>query len=53
MIIILYLGRVAIQSILLSPILTELFELREPDLPKDYEQSNWFSSYCTLRIYGI
>lgn len=45
-------GRVAIQSILLSPILTELFELREPDLPKDYEQSNWFSSYCTLRIYG-
>ncbi|KAI9363386.1 hypothetical protein DFJ73DRAFT_510557 [Zopfochytrium polystomum] len=45
-------GRISIQSILLSPILTELFELREPELPKDFEQSNWFSSYSTLRIYG-
>ncbi|KAI8848983.1 putative rhabdomyosarcoma antigen Mu-RMS-40.6c [Chytridium lagenaria] len=42
-------GRISIHSILLSPILTELFELREPDLPKDYERSNWFSSYSTLR----
>ncbi|KAJ3193242.1 hypothetical protein HK101_005178 [Irineochytrium annulatum] len=45
-------GRVSIQNILLSPILTELFELREPELPKDYERSNWFSSYSTLRVYG-
>ncbi|KAJ3414867.1 Serine/threonine-protein phosphatase 2A regulatory subunit B'' subunit gamma [Chytridiales sp. JEL 0842] len=45
-------GRVSIQGILLSPILTELFELREPDLPKDYEKTNWFSSYSTLRVYG-
>nr|KAJ3412725.1 Serine/threonine-protein phosphatase 2A regulatory subunit B'' subunit gamma [Polyrhizophydium stewartii] len=46
-------GRVAIESILLSPILTELFELRDPDLPRDFEHSNWFSSYSALRVYGL
>ncbi|KAJ3220344.1 Serine/threonine-protein phosphatase 2A regulatory subunit B'' subunit gamma [Dinochytrium kinnereticum] len=45
-------GRISIHSILLSPILTELFELREPELPKEFERSNWFSSYSTLRVYG-
>ncbi|KAI8925809.1 hypothetical protein BC831DRAFT_400764 [Entophlyctis helioformis] len=46
-------GKVPIDSILLSPILTELFELRDPDLPRDFEQSNWFSSYSALRVYGM
>ncbi|KND03012.1 uncharacterized protein SPPG_02083 [Spizellomyces punctatus DAOM BR117] len=45
-------GKIGIQNILLSPILTELFELREPELPKDYERSNWFSAYSSLRVYG-
>ncbi|KAI9337216.1 hypothetical protein BDR26DRAFT_919767 [Obelidium mucronatum] len=46
-------GKIAIQKILLSPILTELFELREPELPEDYERTNWFSAYSALKIYGI
>ncbi|KAL5037644.1 hypothetical protein RTP6_005045 [Batrachochytrium dendrobatidis] len=45
-------GKVAIECILLSPILTELLELRDPDLPREYEQTNWFSSYSALRVYG-
>ncbi|KAJ3074858.1 hypothetical protein HDU98_010038 [Podochytrium sp. JEL0797] len=45
-------GKVPIQKILLSPILTELFELREPELPDDLEKTNWFSSYYALKIYG-
>ncbi|RKO96825.1 hypothetical protein CXG81DRAFT_4662, partial [Caulochytrium protostelioides] len=50
--------RLPIQAILLSPILTELFELRASDadadaeLPREYKRSNWFSSYNTLRVYG-
>ncbi|KAJ1334431.1 hypothetical protein BSLG_007586 [Batrachochytrium salamandrivorans] len=44
--------RTSIESILLSPILTELFELRDPELPREYAQSNWFSSYSALRVYG-
>ncbi|ORY26412.1 EF-hand [Rhizoclosmatium globosum] len=45
-------GKIAIQKILLSPILTELFELREPELPEDYERTNWFSAFSALKIYG-
>ncbi|KAJ3016745.1 UNVERIFIED_CONTAM: hypothetical protein HDU68_012040 [Siphonaria sp. JEL0065] len=45
-------GKIPIQKILLSPILTELFELREPELPEDYERTNWFSAYSALKIYG-
>ncbi|KAJ3171658.1 Serine/threonine-protein phosphatase 2A regulatory subunit B'' subunit gamma [Geranomyces variabilis] len=45
-------AKIKIQTILLSPILTELFELREPELPKDFERTNWFSTYSSLRVYG-
>ncbi|KAJ3159435.1 Serine/threonine-protein phosphatase 2A regulatory subunit B'' subunit gamma [Geranomyces michiganensis] len=45
-------AKIKIQTILLSPILTELFELREPELPTDMERTNWFSSYSSLRVYG-
>lgn len=44
-------GKISIASILLSPILTELFELRECEL-EAFEKSNWFSSHSTQRIYG-
>eukprot|EP00842_Homolaphlyctis_polyrhiza_P006124 jgi/Hompol1/6512/HPOL_003528-RA len=45
-------GKVPIENILLSPILTELFELRDPELPREFEQTNWFSSHSALRVYG-
>ncbi|KAJ3029836.1 Serine/threonine-protein phosphatase 2A regulatory subunit B'' subunit gamma [Rhizophlyctis rosea] len=45
-------GKISIQTILLSPILTEMFELRENELSRDYERTNWFSAYSSLRIYG-
>jgi serine/threonine-protein phosphatase 2A regulatory subunit B'' len=45
-------GKIAISSILLSPILTEMFELRDPSLPKEYEKSNWFSMHSVLRVYS-
>jgi hypothetical protein len=48
----LILGKIAIQSILLSPILTELFELRDPNLPSDLGRINWFSDHSCMRVYG-
>ncbi|KAJ3379317.1 Serine/threonine-protein phosphatase 2A regulatory subunit B'' subunit gamma [Entophlyctis sp. JEL0112] len=45
-------GKVSIQKILLSPILTELFELREPNLPDDMVKTNWFSDFYSIKIYG-
>ncbi|KAJ3047577.1 Serine/threonine-protein phosphatase 2A regulatory subunit B'' subunit gamma [Rhizophlyctis rosea] len=45
-------GKISIQTILLSPILTEMFELRENEMSRDYERTNWFSAYSSLRIYG-
>lgn len=45
------LGKINITTILLSPILTELFELRESD-PDGSERSNWFSAHSALRVYG-
>ncbi|KAI9014786.1 hypothetical protein BC832DRAFT_546471 [Gaertneriomyces semiglobifer] len=45
-------GKLSIANMLLSPILTEVFELREPDLTKDMERANWFSAYSALRVYG-
>ncbi|KAJ3131883.1 Serine/threonine-protein phosphatase 2A regulatory subunit B'' subunit gamma [Physocladia obscura] len=44
--------RFAIHAILLSPILTELFELREPNLPDQLVKTNWFSDFYVLKIYG-
>jgi serine/threonine-protein phosphatase 2A regulatory subunit B'' len=45
------LGKIAITTILLSPILTELFDLRETD-PDGSSHTNWFSSHSALRVYG-
>lgn len=44
-------GKVSITHMLLSPILTELFELRDADAD-DSTQGNWFSSHSALRVYG-
>ncbi|KAI9141995.1 hypothetical protein BKA69DRAFT_356760 [Paraphysoderma sedebokerense] len=45
-------GKIKIKDILLSPILTEFFELREEMLPMDLARTNWFSPLSTSRIYG-
>ncbi|KAJ3339715.1 Serine/threonine-protein phosphatase 2A regulatory subunit B'' subunit gamma [Gonapodya sp. JEL0774] len=45
-------GRISIKDMLLSPILTEFFELREPELSKEFLQTNWFSTQSILKVYG-
>ncbi|KAJ3081936.1 Serine/threonine-protein phosphatase 2A regulatory subunit B'' subunit gamma, partial [Quaeritorhiza haematococci] len=45
-------GKISIQNMLLSPILTELFELRDREISKESERGNWFSTYSALRVYG-
>lgn len=37
---------------LISPILSELFELREENLPSELENTNWFSSRTVLLLYN-
>jgi len=43
---------VRIRDILASGFLDELLELRDEDLPKDAQDSNWFSASSALRVYG-
>lgn len=45
-------GRVRIQDILACSFLDDLLELRDVDLPKDLQDSNWFSAPSALRVYG-
>ena len=45
-------GRISILSLLLSPILTEMFELRDPELPDEYAKLNWFSMYSAAHLYN-
>ena len=45
-------GRIKIQEILASQFLDELLELRDEDLPKEAQFSNWFSATSALRVYG-
>ena len=45
-------GKLSISKIVSSSILTELLELKDLQLPVEYERTNWFSSYTSLRIYG-
>lgn len=44
-------NRIAIRDLILSPILTELFLLREHDMPRELERSNWFSANSAMRVY--
>ncbi|XP_066999650.1 serine/threonine-protein phosphatase 2A regulatory subunit B'' subunit gamma [Anabrus simplex] len=45
-------GKVRIQDILACSFLDDLLELRDVDLPKDLQDSNWFSAPSALRVYG-
>lgn len=45
-------GKVAISQILLSPILSEFFELQQPDLQQPLLLSNWFSLQSAMRVYS-
>jgi serine/threonine-protein phosphatase 2A regulatory subunit B'' len=45
-------GKLGINSIVFSPTLSELHELRDPDLTVDQMYTNWFSSEHTQRVYG-
>ncbi|KAI8898931.1 hypothetical protein BC833DRAFT_587720 [Globomyces pollinis-pini] len=46
------LGRVNIETLALSNVFNELLELRDPDLPKDIRDLNWFSAKSTKRVYS-
>ncbi|KAL7648208.1 UNVERIFIED_CONTAM: hypothetical protein RMT77_000111 [Armadillidium vulgare] len=46
-------GQIKIQDILACSFLDDLLELRDEDLPKKQQQSNWFSAPSALRVYGI
>lgn len=45
-------GKIKIQDILACSFLDDLLELRDDDLPKDVQESNWFSAHSALRVYG-
>jgi Ca2+-binding EF-hand superfamily protein len=45
-------GRISITSILISPILSEFFELQQVDLAPNLLLSNWFSMYSALKVYN-
>ncbi|KAI0231719.1 Serine/threonine-protein phosphatase 2A regulatory subunit B'' subunit gamma [Lamellibrachia satsuma] len=45
-------GKVKIQDILACSFLDDLIELRDEDLPKEMQESNWFSAPSALRVYG-
>eukprot|EP00112_Aurelia_sp_Birch-Aquarium-sp1_P015360 Seg3398.4 transcript_id=Seg3398.4/GoldUCD/mRNA.D3Y31 product="Serine/threonine-protein phosphatase 2A regulatory subunit B'' subunit gamma" protein_id=Seg3398.4/GoldUCD/D3Y31 len=45
-------GKVKIQDILSCSFLDDLLELRDEVLPKDKQDSNWFSASSALRVYG-
>ncbi|XP_077996813.1 serine/threonine-protein phosphatase 2A regulatory subunit B'' subunit gamma-like [Glandiceps talaboti] len=45
-------GKIKIQDILACSFLDDLLELRDEDLPKDAQDSNWFSAPSALRVYG-
>jgi len=45
-------GKVKIQDILACSFLDDLLELRDEELSKDMQESNWFSAPSALRVYG-
>ena len=49
----LHTGQIRIQDILACSFLDDLLELRDGELPKDQQQTNWFSAPSTLRVYGM
>ncbi|BFZ07202.1 hypothetical protein BsWGS_10241 [Bradybaena similaris] len=45
-------GKIRIQDILSCSFLDDLLELRDEDLSKEMQVSNWFSAPSALRVYG-
>ncbi|KAK7103080.1 serine/threonine-protein phosphatase 2A regulatory subunit B'' subunit gamma-like [Littorina saxatilis] len=45
-------GRIKIQDVLACSFLDDLLELRDEDLSKELQESNWFSAPSALRVYG-
>ncbi|WAR18580.1 P2R3C-like protein [Mya arenaria] len=45
-------GKIKIQDILACSFLDDLLELRDEDLSKEMQESNWFSAPSALRVYG-
>jgi len=46
-------GRIKIQDVLACSFLDDLLELRDEELSKEMQESNWFSAPSALRVYGI
>lgn len=44
--------RVAITDVLLSPILTEFFQMQQSELSQEDLSKNWFSLYTSLKVYA-
>ncbi|XP_075050545.1 serine/threonine-protein phosphatase 2A regulatory subunit B'' subunit gamma-like [Mixophyes fleayi] len=47
-----FLGKIKIQDILACSFLDDLLELRDEELSKESQESNWFSAPSALRVYG-
>ena len=47
-----FIGKIKIQDILACGFLDDLLELRDDDLSKEQQSSNWFSAPSALRVYG-
>ncbi|XP_077477722.1 serine/threonine-protein phosphatase 2A regulatory subunit B'' subunit gamma [Stigmatopora argus] len=45
-------GKIKIQDILACSFLDDLLELRDEELSKESQESNWFSAPSVLRVYG-
>ncbi|KAK6997884.1 serine/threonine-protein phosphatase 2A regulatory subunit B subunit gamma [Biomphalaria glabrata] len=45
-------GKIRIQDILACSFLDDLLELRDEELSKEMQESNWFSAPSALRVYG-
>lgn len=46
-------GKIRIRDILTSGFLDDLLELRDEEISKDAQESNWFSATSALSVYGI
>ena len=45
-------GKINLQQLLVSPVLSEFYEMRDVNAPEKYLRSNWFSAFSALRTYG-
>uniref|UniRef100_A0A0A9YNA7 Serine/threonine-protein phosphatase 2A regulatory subunit B'' subunit gamma n=1 Tax=Lygus hesperus TaxID=30085 RepID=A0A0A9YNA7_LYGHE len=45
-------GKIRVQDILISTFLDDILDLRDEDLPREFQENNWFSAPTALRVYG-